>query len=115
MPPKSSFAVLSDTDSQQLVQSSPFASKYGQAIDRESAYEKLAAKVLEENQLAQEAMAAAQREKEAKEAAKKTSRRSVGRPRKSAVEKAADGFISTTVRTIGRELVRGLLGSLRKR
>ena len=95
--------------------SSPFASKYGQAIDRESAYEKLAAKVLEENQLAQEAMAAAQREKEAKEAAKKTSRRSVGRPRKSAVEKAADGFISTTVRTIGRELVRGLLGSLRKR
>ncbi|WP_284119880.1 helicase HerA-like domain-containing protein [Streptococcus canis] len=117
MPPKSSFAVLSDTDSQQLVQSSPFASKYGQAIDRESAYEKLAAKVLEENRLAQEAMAAAQREKEAKEqaAAEKTSRRSVGRPRKSAVEKAADAFISTTVRTIGRELVRGLLGSLRKR
>ncbi|WP_219963707.1 DUF853 domain-containing protein, partial [Streptococcus pyogenes] len=29
--------------------------------------------------------------------------------------KATDAFISTTVRTIGRELVRGLLGSLRKR
>lgn len=121
MPPKSSFAVLSDIESQQLVQSSPFASKYSQSIDRDSAYEKLAAKVLEDNRLAQEAIATAQREKEAKEAikeqaaAEKTSRRSVGRPRKIVVEKATDAFISTTVRTIGRELVRGLLGSLRKR
>ncbi|HEP1412651.1 TPA: DUF853 domain-containing protein [Streptococcus pyogenes] len=121
MPPKSSFAVLSEIESQQLVQSSPFASKYSQFIDRDSAYEKLAAKVLEDNRLAQEAIATAQREKEAKEAikeqaaAEKASRRSVGRPRKTVVEKATDAFISTTVRTIGRELVRGLLGSLRKR
>lgn len=121
MPPKSSFAVLSEIESQQLVQSSPFASKYSQSIDRDSAYEKLAAKVLEDNRLAQEAIATAQREKEAKEAikaqaaTKKASRRSVGRPRKTVVEKATDAFISTTVRTIGRELVRGLLGSLRKR
>lgn len=121
MPPKSSFAVLSDIESQQLVQSSPFASKYSQSIDRDSAYEKLAAKVLEDNRLAQEAIATAQREKEAKEAikaqaaTKKANRRSVGRPRKTVVEKATDAFISTTVRTIGRELVRGLLGSLRKR
>ncbi|HEP6064997.1 helicase HerA-like domain-containing protein [Streptococcus pyogenes] len=121
IPPKSSFAVLSDIESQQLVQSSPFASKYSQSIDRESAYEKLAAKVLEDNRLAQEAIATAQREKEAKEAikaqaaTKKANRRSVGRPRKTVVEKATDAFISTTVRTIGRELVRGLLGSLRKR
>lgn len=52
------------------MQSSPFASKYSQSIDRESAYEKLAAKVLEDNRLAQEAIATAQREKEAKEAIK---------------------------------------------
>lgn len=121
MPPKSSFALLSETEIQQLVQSSPFATKYSQAIDRDSAYEKLAAKVLEDQRLAEEALAAAQREKEAKEAikaqaaAEKASRRSVGSPRKTVVEKATDAFISTTVRTIGRELVRGLLGSLRKR
>lgn len=121
MPPKSSFALLSETESQQIVQSSPFAPKYSQAIDRDSAYEKLAAKVLEDQRLAEEALAAAQREKEAKEAikaqaaAEKANRRSVGRPRKTVVEKATDAFISTTVRTIGRELVRGLLGSLRKR
>lgn len=63
MPPKSSFAVLSETESQQIVQSSPFATKYSQAIDRDSAYEKLAAKVLEDQRLAEEALAAAQRER----------------------------------------------------
>lgn len=42
-------------------------------------------------------------------------RQSQGRPRKTAVEKATDSFINSAMRTIGRELVRGLFGGLRKR
>lgn len=120
MPPRSSFEQLTDGELQTLVQSSPFASKYGQAIDRESAFEKLAQKVLGEEKAAQEEALRLEQEKAAKEAAKereaadRQARRSMGRPRKTVVEKATDAFISTTVRTIGRELVRGLLGSLRK-
>lgn len=94
--------------------SSPFASKYGQSIDRDSAYERLAEKVLNDQKQAQEQAQAKEREKQAKQEEKQSSR-PVGRPRKTVVEKATDAFISTAVRTIGRELVRGLLGSLKKR
>lgn len=125
MPPKSSFDVMTDGELQSLVQASPFQSKYSQPIDRESAYEKLATKVLGEEAATKEAELAKEREKAEKEAAKaaerdrieaeRLARRSTGgRQRKTVVEKATDAFISTAVRTIGRELVRGLLGSLRK-
>ncbi|EFR43450.1 hypothetical protein STRPS_1580 [Streptococcus pseudoporcinus LQ 940-04] len=118
--PKSSFELMSDGELLSLVQASPYQSKYARSIDRESAYEKLAEKVLGEEAAAKEAELVKERERVAKEAAKeqaaadRAARRPVGRPRKSVVEKATDAFISTTVRTIGRELVRGLLGSLRK-
>ncbi|VTS36352.1 ATPase [Streptococcus porcinus] len=120
LPPKSSFDLMSDEELLNLNQTSPYQNKYAHSIDRESAYEKLAEKVSGEEAAAKEAELAKEREKVAKEAAKqqaeadRATRRTVGRPRKSVVEKATDAFISTTVRTIGRELVRGLLGSLRK-
>ncbi|MGT2933282.1 helicase HerA-like domain-containing protein [Streptococcus catagoni] len=117
MPPKSSFDLMSEQEIKSLVASSPFASKYGQSIDRESAYEKLAQKVMGEEEIARSQAEAKQKEKEAKEQAKiqKQSSRPVGCPPKTVLEKATDAFISSTVRTIGRELVRGILGSLRKR
>ncbi|AGM99224.1 helicase HerA-like domain-containing protein [Streptococcus iniae] len=114
MPPKSSFDLLTASQWQSLMASSPFASKYGQSIDRDSAYERLAEKVLNDQKQAQEQAQAKEREKQAKQEEKQSSR-PVGRPRKTVVEKATDAFISTAVRTIGRELVRGLLGSLKKR
>lgn len=114
MPPKSSFDLLSSTELQSLVADSPFASKYSQSIDRDSAYERLAEKILADQKKAQTEAQAKEREKLAKQEAKQSSR-PVGRPRKTVVEKATDAFISTAVRTIGRELVRGLLGSLKKR
>ncbi|WNZ91075.1 DUF853 family protein [Streptococcus iniae] len=114
MPPKSDFDLLTASQWQSLMASSPFASKYGQSIDRDSAYERLAEKVLNDQKQAQEQAQAKEREKQAKQEEKQSSR-PVGRPRKTVVEKATDAFISTAVRTIGRELVRGLLGSLKKR
>lgn len=119
MPPKSSFDQLAPADIQAISQSSPYASKYGQAVDRESAYELLAKKVAGEEAVAKAELEAKEKEKAEKEAAKEAERlaranRPVGRQRKTVVEKATDAFISTAVRTIGRELVRGIMGSLRK-
>lgn len=123
-PPQSSFEPLSPLDIQGLMNASPFYNKYMDSLDRESAHE-----VLEKRLLNQQAEAAAAQEaKEAEKAAKALAKeqeqarkeadkaaRAAARKPKSAVEKAADSFINSAVRAVGRELVRGIFGSLRKR
>ena len=82
--PQSSFDLLNESEQLALITTSPFHQKYATAIDRESAYEKLAAKASKEVQ------------EEKKEAEKGTGcnrkrqskKRSPGRPRKSSLEKA---------------------------
>lgn len=115
LPPKSSFDVLSALEVQAIISHSPFEEKYRDSVDRESAHELLAKKVLEEEEAQKQAEERQQLEKERQALEKEKSRGQVGRPRKSTVEKAADAFLTTAVRTIGRELVRGLFGSLKKR
>ena len=106
IPPKSSFDVLSAMEIQVLINQSPLYDKYTETVDRESAYEILAAKVADE--AAQKAA-----DKAAKEAEKEERRRA--RKPKSEFEKARDTFVNSAIRTVSRELVRGILGSLRKR
>ncbi|MGX7776392.1 helicase HerA-like domain-containing protein [Streptococcus pluranimalium] len=113
IPPKSSFDVLSAMEIQVLINQSPLYDKYTEAVDRESAYEILAAKVADE--AAQKAAEDKKKadEKAAKEAEKEERRRA--RKPKSEFEKARDTFVNSAIRTVSRELVRGILGSLRKR
>lgn len=118
LPPKSSFDVLSNLEANALITGSPMEDKYRESLDRDSAHELLAQKVLREEQLKQEEEAKKEAEKLAEKEAKaqeKMQQQSQGRPRKTAVEKATDSFINSAMRTIGRELVRGLFGGLRKR
>ncbi|MXQ47914.1 DUF853 family protein [Streptococcus pneumoniae] len=113
IPPKSSFDVLSAMEIQVLINQSDLYDKYTEAVDRESAYEILAAKVADE--AAQKAAEDKKKadEKAAKEAEKEERRRA--RKPKSEFEKARDTFVNSAIRTVSRELVRGILGSLRKR
>lgn len=113
IPPKSSFDVLSAMEIQVLINQSDLYDKYTEAVDRESAYEILAAKVADE--AAQKAAEDKKKadEKAAKEAEKEERRRT--RKPKSEFEKARDTFVNSAIRTVSRELVRGILGSLRKR
>ncbi|AUW96099.1 helicase HerA-like domain-containing protein [Streptococcus pluranimalium] len=113
IPPKSSFDVLSAMEIQVLINQSDLYDKYTEAVDRESAYEILAAKVADE--AAQKAAEDKKKadEKAAKEAEKEERRRA--RKPKSEFEKARDAFVNSAIRTVSRELVRGILGSLRKR
>ncbi|TWT16390.1 helicase HerA-like domain-containing protein [Streptococcus sp. sy010] len=108
LPPKSSFEPLSALDMQGLINQSPFDAKYSQTLDRESAYELLAKKV-EEDKVIEE------RQKSEKAASQQVKRQATsGRRQKSTLDKARDSFINTAVRTVTRELVRGLFGGLKK-
>ena len=112
---------------QQAVAASPLIAKYGQAIDRESAYEILTAKLEagakaaeEERQRAEaekaEAERRAQEEKEQRQAERSEGRSSgSGRGRTSAVERIASRGLMQVIRTVTREVVRGLFGTGRRR
>lgn len=113
IPPKSSFDTLSAMEMQGLINQSPLYDKYAEAVDRESAYELLAAKVAEETARKTAEEQQKIEEKAAKEA-EKEARRKARKP-KSEFEKARDTFVNSAIRTVSRELVRGILGSLRKR
>lgn len=111
-PPKSSFSVLDSMAIQALINQSPLEAKYRESLDRESAAELLAAKLEKEERA--EAEANSKEARQASKPAKAGRKSSAGRQRKTVVEKATDAFISTTVRAIGRELIRGIFGSLKK-
>lgn len=117
-PPQSLMGILSEQEYQQLLHTSNMEAKYRQSFDRESAYEVLQKRLkieAEEAQLAQEkAQLEKERERLAKEQAR-TTQKPAGRPAKSAVEKATESFFSSVTRTLGREIVRGIFGSLKKK
>jgi DNA helicase HerA-like ATPase len=100
-PPQSHIGPLGEAWRQERLDRSPLRGRYDQAIDRESAYELL-------QQRAAAAASQAQAEAEAASAAKGSG----GRSRQSALE----AFTKSTLRSIGsqlgRQIARGLLGSL---
>lgn len=116
LPPHSSFATLTDEEYKDLVDSSPLYTKYKEAIDRESAYEILLERIEKEKSEAEKEKIDAERQKEIEaqkkelERAQKSSRR-----QKTYVDKGIDSMIGTITRTIGREIARGILGSMKKR
>ena len=125
LPPRCSFGVAAPETIRRIIDSSPLTLKYGQAIDRYSAFEAL------DEAAAREAR---RREAEADEAAREKARREAERagatgrapaggsrqpasrpaPRSSALDKAVSSTLSQIGRSVGRELVRGLFGTIRK-
>lgn len=116
LPPHSSFVTLSDEAYGALVASSPLYAKYREAIDRESAYEVLLERIEREKSEAEQEKLEAERQKEL-EAQRKESERAqkARRSQKTAIDKGIDSMLGTISRSIGREIARGLLGSMKKR
>ena len=116
LPPHSSFVTLSDAEYRNLVESSNLYSKYKNMVDRESAYEVLLKRI--ENEKIQE-----EREKLEEERLKEIERREKelekerksSRKQKSYIDKGIDSMLGTITRSIGREIARGLLGSMKKK
>lgn len=116
LPPHSSFVTLNDTEYRNLVEASNLYLKYKDPIDRESAYEVLLKRIenekiqeerdkLEEERLKEIEMREKELEKERKSS----------RKQKSYIDKGIDSMLGTITRSIGREIARGLLGSMKKK
>ncbi len=100
-PPESRIGPADAKQRKATFKRSPLAGKYDTAIDRESAFELLKAK-------AEKATKAAEEKK--RKAVKKP--RSSGRRRKSAGQKIMDGLVRSIGYQLGRQIVRGILGSI---
>lgn len=143
-PPSSRLGPLNDHERQEIIRTSPVSSTYDRDIDRESAFEILQRKAddkarIEEQERTREAQANDEELKESrrwslpgfdddddeedgydrrgrKRSSRRatTRRRSTGRRRQSVAEAAMKSAARSVASSLGRALVRGILGSLKK-
>ena len=110
-PPNSRIGPLTPDERKQVIAQSPVHGLYDQTQDRESAFEKLQARAA-----AAQAQDEAQTTHQAPEA-RAPSERAAPRPsgRQSMLETFAKQMIRTVASTAGREIMRGMLGGMRRR
>lgn len=119
LPPQSRFGTIDDAARKQILTSSPISGKYEREQDRISAFEQLQdaarakAEAVEkiEAQKAQKARDYPEYDRKARDDRRSSSR---GYTRQTPMEKAANAVFSTIGREVGRTLIRGILGSLKK-
>jgi len=143
-PPSARMGPVTPEERKKVMAVSPVAGQYDETVDRESAYEILAKRAEEAAQAREEEEKRAQEEKErgrtarqsgsgagsgsgggwtlpdfdggsgGRQAPRRTTQRS-GSQRQTVTEAAIKSVVRTMGSTLGRELVRGILGSLKKR
>lgn len=99
-PPQSRIGPLSDSERSEQMSRSPLRSRYEQSVDRESAYEKLAAR------------AAAQAATVETDTPAKTSTREEPNPTADLISAFAKSAARSIGSQVGREILRGVMGSL---
>jgi uncharacterized protein len=115
-PPSSRLGPISPEERQKLIKNSPVYGNYEEAVDRESAYEKLQKKAAELAVTEQQAAEQKAAEKQAKAEAKVSTRETAtDRFVKNVASSVGRQLGSTMARSIGNALVRGILGSLTRR
>ena len=116
LPPHSSFVTLNDAEYKNLVESSNLYSKYKDMVDRGSAYEVLI-KRIENEKIAEgrEKLEEEKRKEMEKREKELEKERKSSRKQKSYIDKGIDSMLGTITRSIGREIARGILGSMKKR
>lgn len=109
LPPQSQLGTIDDETRKDIILSSLIYGKYDKAVDNESAYEVLQAKrKQEEREEREEERKSAKRQSSVKTSRKRTSNQ------KSFFEKAFSSAATSMGRELGRSLIRGILGSLKK-
>ena len=104
-PPESRLGPMTDAQRQELIARSPYKGQYEQTVDRESAYELLKQKANRAEQHDIE-------EIEAKIAGQKSSAAGRSRARETPTEALLKSAARSIGSQLGRQLVRGVLGSL---
>lgn len=119
VPPQSMFGTIDNEVRKKIIANSQMSSKYEREIDRESAYEILQNRAKQEQEdadnekiKAEQEKLAAKRDKESETSQKQPTERKYHR--KSELEKMGSAALSTIGREVGKSLIRGILGSLRK-
>ena len=107
--PHSSFDALSDLEYRNLVETSDLYNKYKDVYDRESAYEVLKERFEKKKIEKEREEELLKREKELEKERKQHANK------KSYVDKGIDSMLGTITRSIGREIARGILGSIKKK
>lgn len=116
LPPHSSFATLNDADYKNLVESSNLYLKYKDMVDRESAYEVLLKRIENEKIAEEREKLEEEKRKEMEKREKELEKeRKSSHKQKSYIDKGIDSMLGTITRSIGREIARGILGSMKKR
>ena len=118
LPPHSSMKAVEDREIQRCVDSHPFYGKYAKAEDRISAYETLTEAAAEAAEAAQKEAETKQKAKEEAAQKKQKEQEAKERERKfknSVVGKVTNSAITAIGRELGRQLVRGVLGSLKSK
>jgi DNA helicase HerA-like ATPase len=99
-PPQSRIGPLAPKERQEVIARSPYAGRYNDIVDRESAYEILAERA---QQMAD------------KPAEQPKTKRSTGRKRQGVFEAMAKSAARSIGSSLGRQIIRGVLGSILKR
>lgn len=127
LPPHSAFGTITEEKRKQLIENSPFCYKYDQIVDKESAYELLKSRIEEKSKEAEALEDAKEKAASDKEKASEERRLQKERDREerekararakttSTVTKMAKSFMGTMSSQIGREIARGVFGSLLKK
>lgn len=108
-PPHSFIGTVTEGQRLDLMNQNTLREKYQTPVDRESAFERLQTRAVQKAFAETQQAEQAEVEKATKKAAQAKARQS-----SSPVEKATKSFVSSLSRTVGREIARGLLGSIRK-
>jgi DNA helicase HerA-like ATPase len=112
-PPQSRLGPLTKAERKKVIGVSPVAGQYDDTLDRESAFE-----ILQERTEQQAKAEEAEREREDAEKKRKTGSRARGRKRRSSRQSVGEAAMKSVTRSIasslGRALVRGILGSLKR-
>ena len=113
-PPSSRLGPITENERADLLAVSPVAALYDRSVDRESAYEILSAKAEKAAAAEEKRLAEVAEEKERINAEKAARRSSGGSRRQTATEAAVKSITRSIASSLGRALVRGILGSLRR-
>ena len=108
-PPTSRIGPVTDQERQDVRSRSPVGSRYDEMLDRESAAEMLQERAEKAARKAQQDEAAAEKEQSKTQPAKRRS------TRQSPTEAAVKSFLRSMSTTLGREIMRGILGVIKKR
>ncbi len=117
VPPKSKIGVVDSLVRESLIKNSPYYYKYHQIVDKESAYEILKEKVLQQKQ-EQDKLQQLKAEEELLKQQQKLDRakeKATGKKPTNDLQRMAKSFLTTMSSSVGRELARGVFGSLRRK